>query len=209
MWHQELKFLHLDQSLNTMLSWEQNLRDNSFHAEHSIEISLKNCLLFFSLADLSFLWDYRLWYENPGVFTPAQLTQIKQTSLARVLCDNGDNITRVQHDVFRVAEFPHGYSSCEDIPKLDLRMWQDCCEGLYRSGFGGNEMCAFVKCLFHFKKTFYYFLGFVKILKILFWSTAIPYFILNKCHIKIAFLIFRFEHCKVPIINFLFSFFCG
>ncbi|XP_010180039.1 PREDICTED: peroxidasin homolog, partial [Mesitornis unicolor] len=70
----------------------------------------------------------RLWYENPGVFTPAQLTQIKQTSLARVLCDNGDNITRVQHDVFKVAEFPHGYSNCEDIPKLDLRMWQDCCE---------------------------------------------------------------------------------
>ncbi|PKU45032.1 hypothetical protein llap_4663 [Limosa lapponica baueri] len=78
----------------------------------------------------------RLWYENPGVFTPAQLTQIKQTSLARVLCDNGDNITRVQHDVFKVAEFPHGYSSCEDIPKLDLRMWQDCCEGLYTYGFG-------------------------------------------------------------------------
>lgn len=69
------------------------------------------------------------------MFTPAQLTQIKQTSLARVLCDNGDNITRVQHDVFKVAEFPHGYSSCEDIPKLDLRMWQDCCEGLYTGGF--------------------------------------------------------------------------
>ncbi|MEE6476698.1 hypothetical protein FKM82_011185 [Ascaphus truei] len=70
----------------------------------------------------------RLWYENPGVFSPAQLTQIKQTSLARVLCDNGDNITRVQQDVFRVAEFPHGYVNCKDIPKLDLRMWQDCCE---------------------------------------------------------------------------------
>lgn len=71
----------------------------------------------------------RLWYENPGVFSPAQLTQIKQTSLARILCDNSDNITRVQRDVFRVAEFPHGYGSCEDIPRLDLRVWQDCCEG--------------------------------------------------------------------------------
>ncbi|XP_053565707.1 peroxidasin homolog isoform X2 [Bombina bombina] len=70
----------------------------------------------------------RLWHENPGVFTPAQLTQIKQTSLARILCDNGDNITKVQPDVFRVAEFPHGYVSCKHIPKLDLRMWQDCCE---------------------------------------------------------------------------------
>lgn len=72
---------------------------------------------------------HRLWYENPGVFSPAQLTQIKQTSLARILCDNSDNITRVQRDVFRVAEFPHGYSSCDDIPRVDLRVWQDCCEG--------------------------------------------------------------------------------
>ncbi|XP_017715767.1 PREDICTED: peroxidasin homolog [Rhinopithecus bieti] len=70
----------------------------------------------------------RLWYENPGVFSPAQLTQIKQTSLARILCDNADNITRVQSDVFRVAEFPHGYGSCDEIPRVDLRVWQDCCE---------------------------------------------------------------------------------
>lgn len=72
---------------------------------------------------------FRFWYENPGVFTPAQLTQLKQASLARVLCDNGDNITRIQQDVFRVAELPHGYGSCDDIPQIDLRMWQDCCEG--------------------------------------------------------------------------------
>lgn len=71
----------------------------------------------------------RFWYENPGVFSPAQLTQLKQASLARVLCDNGDNITRIQPDVFQVAELPHGYGSCDDIPHIDLRMWQDCCEG--------------------------------------------------------------------------------
>lgn len=71
----------------------------------------------------------RFWYENPGVFSPAQLTQLKQASLARVLCDNGDNITRIQQDVFQVAELPHGYGSCDDVPHIDLRMWQDCCEG--------------------------------------------------------------------------------
>uniref|UniRef100_A0A674NMP3 Peroxidasin n=1 Tax=Takifugu rubripes TaxID=31033 RepID=A0A674NMP3_TAKRU len=69
----------------------------------------------------------RFWYENPGVFSPAQLTQLKQASLARVLCDNGDNITRVQQDVFQVAEPPHGYSSCDDIPKIDLRMCKTEC----------------------------------------------------------------------------------
>ncbi|XP_078731526.1 peroxidasin homolog isoform X1 [Lampetra fluviatilis] len=70
----------------------------------------------------------RFWYENPGVFTPAQLTQLRQASLARVLCDNGDSIERVQRDVFAVAEFPHGYVGCQDIPRVDLRLWQDCCE---------------------------------------------------------------------------------
>ena len=81
-----------------------------------------------SLTSLS-LRGRRLWYENPGVFTPAQLTQIKPSSLARIVCDNADNITRVQRDVFRVAEVPHGYSSCDEIPRVDLRVWQDCCEG--------------------------------------------------------------------------------
>uniref|UniRef100_A0A8C9SQK1 Peroxidasin n=1 Tax=Scleropages formosus TaxID=113540 RepID=A0A8C9SQK1_SCLFO len=76
----------------------------------------------------------RFWYENPGVFSPAQLTQIKQASLARVLCDNGDNITRVQPDVFAMADFPHGYGSCDDVPKIDLRMWQDCCEDCRTKG---------------------------------------------------------------------------
>ncbi|KAM9708996.1 peroxidasin homolog isoform 2-T2 [Menidia menidia] len=76
----------------------------------------------------------RFWYENPGVFSPAQLTQLKQASLTRVLCDNGDNITRVQPDVFLVAQPPHGYGSCEDVPHIDLRMWQDCCEDCRTKG---------------------------------------------------------------------------
>ncbi|XP_017332074.1 peroxidasin [Ictalurus punctatus] len=76
----------------------------------------------------------RFWYENPGVFSPAQLTQLKQASLTRVLCDNGDNITRIQSDVFTVAEFPRAYGNCEDVPKIDLRMWQDCCEDCRTKG---------------------------------------------------------------------------
>uniref|UniRef100_A0A452TKP2 Lactoperoxidase n=1 Tax=Ursus maritimus TaxID=29073 RepID=A0A452TKP2_URSMA len=71
----------------------------------------------------------RFWYENPGVFTPAQLTQLKQASLARVLCDNGDNIQQVQADVFVKAQYPQDYLSCSEIPRVDLRVWQDCCEG--------------------------------------------------------------------------------
>ncbi|XP_072917938.1 peroxidasin homolog [Hemitrygon akajei] len=76
----------------------------------------------------------RFWYENPGVFTPAQLTQIKQASLARVICDNGDNIQQVQPDVFRVANYPQGFVNCREIPQIDLRMWQDCCEDCANRG---------------------------------------------------------------------------
>lgn len=85
--------------------------------------------LFSVLCFVSCLVLFRFWYENPGVFSPAQLTQLKQASLARVMCDNGDNITHIQSDVFTVADFPRGYGNCEDVPKIDLRMWQDCCEG--------------------------------------------------------------------------------
>ncbi|RZF32642.1 hypothetical protein LSTR_LSTR015691 [Laodelphax striatellus] len=42
----------------------------------------------------------RFWYENPSTFKPEQLTQIKQSSFARVLCDSGDNITEITENVF-------------------------------------------------------------------------------------------------------------
>ncbi|XP_030318926.1 peroxidasin homolog [Calypte anna] len=76
----------------------------------------------------------RFWYENPGVFTPAQLTQIKQSSLARVICDNSDHIQQLQRDVFRVASYPQGMVGCEEIPVVDLRLWQDCCEDCQTRG---------------------------------------------------------------------------
>jgi len=70
---------------------------------------------------------YRFWYENPTTFNPSQLAQLRQASLARVLCDNGDDIQQVQRDVFRRVGYPSGYASCSSIPKVDLRLWKDCC----------------------------------------------------------------------------------
>ncbi|XP_068678168.1 peroxidasin-like isoform X1 [Montipora foliosa] len=68
----------------------------------------------------------RFWYESPTTFDHSQLTQIKQTSLARVICDNGDSIDRIQPDVFLRATYPTGYVKCSSIPRMDLRMWKYC-----------------------------------------------------------------------------------
>ena len=89
------------------------------------------------------LVSFRFWYESPSTFDHSQLIQIKQTSLARVLCDNGDNIDRVQPDVFLRATYPTGYVSCSSIPRMDLRMWKSCEEGLYMILSTGSLMTIF------------------------------------------------------------------
>ncbi|XP_037077777.1 LOW QUALITY PROTEIN: peroxidasin homolog [Pollicipes pollicipes] len=74
----------------------------------------------------------RFWYEAAGVFTPGQLAQLKQTNLARILCDNGDALHQVARDVFRVPERQSPrIIDCESTPQVDLRMWVDCksCRG--------------------------------------------------------------------------------
>lgn len=68
----------------------------------------------------------RFWYENPSMFKPDQLRQLKQISLARVLCDNGDNIDTIGENVFLLPEVQDGLISCDDLPSMDLRYWADC-----------------------------------------------------------------------------------
>ncbi|XP_026757851.2 peroxidasin [Galleria mellonella] len=68
----------------------------------------------------------RFWYENPTMFKPIQLEQIKQTSLARILCDNGDNIDTITENVFLLPDVQDGLVSCDDLQSIDLRFWADC-----------------------------------------------------------------------------------
>lgn len=74
----------------------------------------------------------RFWYEKPGIFSPEQLVEIRQASLARVICDNSDSIDKVQPDVFTMAKGGNDYVSCDDIPSVNLKVWTDCCEGIAR-----------------------------------------------------------------------------
>ena len=72
----------------------------------------------------------RFWYENPGVFKPDQLTQIKQSILGRVICDSSDDIRDITKDVFRLPKHQSpSFVGCSKIPSVDLRFWTECCNG--------------------------------------------------------------------------------
>lgn len=70
----------------------------------------------------------RYWYENgnqAGAFSPIQLAEIKRgSSMARIICDNSDNIERVQPLAFLRATDWNPKVACEQLPWIDLRVWQ-------------------------------------------------------------------------------------
>ncbi|KAL1517115.1 hypothetical protein ABEB36_000924 [Hypothenemus hampei] len=73
----------------------------------------------------------RYFYDNhdqPKPFTTEQLHQIENVTLARIICDNGDNIKTMQKRVFeKVNTNKNPLFSCssDEIPKLKLEYWQD------------------------------------------------------------------------------------
>lgn len=66
----------------------------------------------------------RFWYENtsPQVFTPGQLAEIQKTSLARVLCDNGDAIATVQRNPLLMG---NRVTCLFNIPGINFAPWQE------------------------------------------------------------------------------------
>uniref|UniRef100_A0A8C2XIW5 Myeloid-specific peroxidase n=1 Tax=Cyclopterus lumpus TaxID=8103 RepID=A0A8C2XIW5_CYCLU len=66
----------------------------------------------------------RLWWENNGVFTAGQRDSLKDTSLARIICDN-TGITDVPAQPFLYAPRKSGYTKCGDIPDFDLSPWKE------------------------------------------------------------------------------------
>ena len=68
----------------------------------------------------------RLWYEREGVFTAAQLREIKKTSLAGIFCENGDDIKLMPPDVFVHAQFPQEFANCSNLPQMNVQPWREC-----------------------------------------------------------------------------------
>ncbi|KJH48287.1 animal hem peroxidase [Dictyocaulus viviparus] len=73
----------------------------------------------------------RFWYENffhPTAFSASQLDEIRKTTLARIICDNADDIRFIQHNVFALEdEYGNCPVSCSDsfIDSIDLSPWKD------------------------------------------------------------------------------------
>ena len=64
----------------------------------------------------------RLYYSRPGVFKPDQLASIQQHTFASVICDNSDDITQIQKDVFLSGQ-PR--VPCNQIPRINLELWKE------------------------------------------------------------------------------------
>lgn len=73
----------------------------------------------------------RFFYENGGLeasFSEAQLDQIRQTSLARVMCDNSDDLEMMQPLAFVQAHLANKRALCRVgnlIPQISLEPWQN------------------------------------------------------------------------------------
>ena len=67
----------------------------------------------------------RFWYESLSTFKPQQIDQIKQTSLARIICDNGDDMTSITANPFLNMQNDTGnvLISCSEISSVSLDMW--------------------------------------------------------------------------------------
>ena len=76
----------------------------------------------------------RFWYENPDTFTAGQLAQIRQSSLARIICDNADNVKKVMMMVMMMMmmmmKVPENVflntsplKDCQQVGQVSLKPW--------------------------------------------------------------------------------------
>ncbi|XP_072936832.1 salivary peroxidase/catechol oxidase-like [Epargyreus clarus] len=61
----------------------------------------------------------------PAALSEHQLMEIKNTRIARILCDNGVGVTRVQPFAFLKLSPWNNFVSCDAIPGINLMAWQD------------------------------------------------------------------------------------
>merc|ERR1719402_249417 len=71
---------------------------------------------------------YDLGNEENTRFTDDQLTQIRKSSLAKIVCDNTDDMTAVQPFIFKMQNNrANALTPCSNIPSIDLYAFRDSC----------------------------------------------------------------------------------
>ncbi|KAL0850705.1 hypothetical protein ABMA28_006649 [Loxostege sticticalis] len=63
--------------------------------------------------------------DLPSSLTPSQLNEVRKTSIARLICDNGDQVEEIQPQAFFNPGKGNEIVSCKEIPGMDLRYWTD------------------------------------------------------------------------------------
>ena len=64
----------------------------------------------------------RFYWENPDIFTAGQRETLSKMTIAKVICENADNITNITPRAF---EFGLDDVSCDSLPFVDLSQWKD------------------------------------------------------------------------------------
>lgn len=70
----------------------------------------------------------RFWFENSNQgssFSPEQLTEIKKTTLAQIVCHAGQDITKIQPHAFLKENEWNVKTDCQALEGPDLRFWQN------------------------------------------------------------------------------------
>ena len=72
----------------------------------------------------------RFWHENEPdpakhtdktAFTPCQLLVLRKINLARIMCENSDDITGMPRRPFELGS---GVVDCDKLPKINLNAWR-------------------------------------------------------------------------------------
>ncbi|XP_026739270.1 peroxidase-like [Trichoplusia ni] len=69
--------------------------------------------------------------DTHAALTLPQLNEVRQASMARILCDNGDGVEKIQPKAMLNVSKKNKITPCEHIPSIDLQKWVDpkCYEG--------------------------------------------------------------------------------
>jgi peroxidase len=70
----------------------------------------------------------RWWYENadnPNPFSSSQLQEIRKITLAKIMCDNLQDVNKIQPLVLRLPYGSNFRVDCSTIPGMNLEKWNE------------------------------------------------------------------------------------